>query len=141
MTSLEQDLRAALRDMAQQSRATPLLGPVLRRHEVLLRRRRLTVALAAAVALVAGRSRGGSPPAVGAGPRMVPMQRPPTVLRTSLEATSATGPFATRTPLAAPAVQLRAPVECDTDTMAEGSPTSCCRSPQIAPSACAPART
>ncbi len=121
MTPLEQDLRAALRDMAQQSRATPLLGPVLRRHEVVLRRRRLTVALAAAVALVlvaagvtALQGRGG--------PENLPMKRPPKVLRTSLEATAQPGRSRLALTLAAPAVSC-VPLECDPDTMAEGSPT------------------
>jgi hypothetical protein len=121
MTPLEQDLRTALRDMAQQSRATPLLIPVLRRHEVVLRRRRLTVALAAAVTLVlvaagvtALHGRGG--------PENLPMQRPPKVLRTSLEATAQPGRSRLALTLAGSGVSC-VPLACDTDAMAEGSPT------------------
>ena len=121
MTPLEQDLRSALRDMAQQSRATPLLGPVLRRHEVVLRRRRLTVALAAAVVLVlvaagvtALQGRGG--------PENLPTHRPPKVLRTSLEATAQPGRSRLALTLAASPVNC-VPLACDPDTTAEASPT------------------
>jgi hypothetical protein len=90
MTALEDDVRLALHDMAQQSRATPLLGPVLRRHGVVQRRRRLAGALAAAVALAAVAAGATAVQEQGRSERL-PAQQPPKVFRTSLDATGQPG--------------------------------------------------
>jgi hypothetical protein len=87
MTELEDELRIALRAMAAGSRATPLMAPVLGRHQTFRRRRRLAAVLAAIIAVGAA----GSVVRERSQSEQLPAQQPPKVFRTSTEVTAQPG--------------------------------------------------